>query len=80
MGNWSEYGPLPKWKMDANSPEITYKGIQPYKIPPWMHKQATEAVPIEIDIPDITVSKFFNGVVEKWGNKTAVVLEGEADI
>ncbi|MGC1401462.1 MAG: ABC transporter substrate-binding protein [Thermodesulfobacteriota bacterium] len=76
VGVW----PPPEWKMDANSPEITYKGIQPYKIPPRMHKQATEAVPIEIDIPDITVSKFFNGVVEKWGNKTAVVLEGEADI
>jgi branched-chain amino acid transport system substrate-binding protein len=27
-----------KWKMDANSPEITYKGIVPYKLPPWMKK------------------------------------------
>lgn len=34
VGVW----PPPKWKMDANSPEINYKGIQPYKIPPWMHK------------------------------------------
>ena len=25
-----------KWKMDANSPEITHKGIVPYKLPPWM--------------------------------------------
>ena len=34
VGVW----PPPKWKMDANSPEITYKGIQPYKLPPWIHK------------------------------------------
>ena len=34
VGVW----PPPKWKQDANSPEITYKGIQPYKLPPWMHK------------------------------------------
>jgi len=27
-----------KWKMDANSPELTYKGIVPYKLPPWMKK------------------------------------------
>ncbi len=27
-----------KWKMDANSPEVTYKGIVPYKLPPWMKK------------------------------------------
>lgn len=25
-----------KWKADANAPEVTYKGIVPYKIPPWM--------------------------------------------
>ena len=27
-----------KWKADANAPEITYKGIVPYKLPPWMKK------------------------------------------
>ena len=25
-----------KWKASAEAPEITYKGIVPYKIPPWM--------------------------------------------
>lgn len=25
-----------KWKLTPESPEITYKGIVPYKIPPWM--------------------------------------------
>jgi len=25
-----------KWKLTPNSPEVTYKGIVPYKIPPWM--------------------------------------------
>jgi branched-chain amino acid transport system substrate-binding protein len=27
-----------KWKADANAPEVTYKGIVPYKLPPWMKK------------------------------------------
>lgn len=27
-----------KWKADANAPELTYKGIVPYKLPPWMKK------------------------------------------
>ncbi|MCG6536283.1 MAG: ABC transporter substrate-binding protein, partial [Syntrophales bacterium LBB04] len=27
-----------KWKADANAPEITYKGIVPFKLPPWMKK------------------------------------------
>jgi len=27
-----------KWKADANAPEITYKGIVPLKLPPWMKK------------------------------------------
>jgi len=27
-----------KWKADANAPEITHKGIVPYKLPPWMKK------------------------------------------
>jgi len=26
-----------KWKVSANAPEITYKGIVDYKIPPWMY-------------------------------------------
>jgi branched-chain amino acid transport system substrate-binding protein len=25
-----------KWKAAAEAPEITYKGIVPYKIPPWV--------------------------------------------
>ena len=25
-----------KWKLDAEAPEVTYKGIVPYKIPPWV--------------------------------------------
>ncbi len=25
-----------KWKLTPDSPEVTYKGIQPYKIPPWV--------------------------------------------
>lgn len=25
-----------KWKMSPDSPELTYKGVVPYKIPPWM--------------------------------------------
>jgi len=25
-----------KWKLTPNSPELTYKGIVPYKIPPWV--------------------------------------------
>jgi branched-chain amino acid transport system substrate-binding protein len=25
-----------KWKAVPEAPEITYKGILPYKIPPWM--------------------------------------------
>jgi branched-chain amino acid transport system substrate-binding protein len=25
-----------KWKATPEAPEITYKGIVPYKIPPWM--------------------------------------------
>ena len=28
-----------KWKLTPNSPEVTYKGIVPYKIPPWMIEQ-----------------------------------------
>ncbi|MBA4394608.1 MAG: ABC transporter substrate-binding protein [Desulfobacca sp.] len=27
-----------KWKADANSPELTYKGIMPFKLPPWIKK------------------------------------------
>jgi len=25
-----------KWKLTPDSPEVTYKGVGPYKIPPWM--------------------------------------------
>jgi len=25
-----------KWKLNPDSPEVTYKGIHPYKIPPWV--------------------------------------------
>jgi branched-chain amino acid transport system substrate-binding protein len=28
-----------KWKASAEAPEITYKGIVPYKIPPWMFEK-----------------------------------------
>jgi branched-chain amino acid transport system substrate-binding protein len=28
-----------KWKMTPDSPEVTYKGIVPYKIPPWVIKK-----------------------------------------
>jgi branched-chain amino acid transport system substrate-binding protein len=28
-----------KWKLTPDSPEVTYKGIVPYKIPPWVIKK-----------------------------------------
>jgi branched-chain amino acid transport system substrate-binding protein len=28
-----------KWKLTPDSPEVTYKGIMPYKIPPWVIKK-----------------------------------------
>ena len=31
MGVWPN-----KWKMTPESPEVTYKGMVPIKIPPWM--------------------------------------------
>lgn len=35
-----KYGVWPyKWKLDPSSPEITYKGIVPAKLPPWMIKK-----------------------------------------
>jgi hypothetical protein len=28
-----------KWKATPEAPELTYKGIVPYKIPPWMEEK-----------------------------------------
>jgi branched-chain amino acid transport system substrate-binding protein len=35
VGVW----PPIKWKLNPDSPEVTYKGIVPYKIPPWVIKK-----------------------------------------
>ncbi len=47
-----------------------------YLSKPWL-KYYTEGVPTEIDIPDISVPELFDQVVEKWGNKTAVIFYGK---
>jgi len=47
-----------------------------YLSKPWL-KFYSEGVPAEIDIPDISVPDLFDGVVEKFGSKTALIFYGK---
>lgn len=47
-----------------------------YLSKPWL-KFYSEGVPAEIDIPDISVPELFDGVVEKYGSKAALIFYGK---
>ena len=47
-----------------------------YLSKPWL-KYYTKGVPAEIDIPEISVPELFDQVVQKYGNKTALIFYGK---
>ncbi|MFH0788212.1 MAG: long-chain fatty acid--CoA ligase [Pseudomonadota bacterium] len=47
-----------------------------YLSKPWL-KYYSEGVPAEIDIPDISVPELFTRIVEKYGNKPALIFYGK---
>lgn len=47
-----------------------------YLSKPWL-KFYTKGVPAEVDIPNISVPQLFDRVVEKYGNKTALIFYGK---
>lgn len=47
-----------------------------YLSKPWL-KFYADGVPAEIEIPDLSVPELFNGVVEKYGSKAALIFYGK---
>ncbi len=47
-----------------------------YLSKPWL-KYYSKGVPAEVDIPDLSVPELFDQVVQKYGNKTALIFYGK---
>jgi long-chain acyl-CoA synthetase len=47
-----------------------------YLSKPWL-KYYSKGVPVEVDIPELSVPELFDQVVQKYGNKTALIFYGK---